>query len=78
VKNLDVYGRAEDKQMCVRKRRAMRLKDRPVVFTALSAMARVPAQESWERQEEGKSSSCHVSSRVAQRKATCGRTSLIV
>ena len=65
-------------QMCVRKRRTMRLKERPVEFTALSAMARVPAQETWERQGEGESSSCHVSSRVAQRKATCGRTSLIV
>jgi hypothetical protein len=36
VKNLDVYGRAEDMQMCVKKRRAMRLKERPVEFTALS------------------------------------------
>jgi len=36
VKNLDMYGRAEGMQMCVRKRRAMRLKERPVEFTTLS------------------------------------------
>ncbi len=78
MQNLDVYGRAEDMQMCVRKRRAMRLKERPVEFTAWSAMARVPAQQTWERQGEGEASSCHVSSRVAQRKATCGSTSLMV